>query len=112
MTNNSQKKQWTVEEFQAVANELLSTHYGIGVNDTMLWDNDIVEAVIAAGHQPFQIVQEHAEEANLDRIDNQSWTGHAYPPLTEQDQLAATARILDAQGLPEKSETRPLGPKF
>lgn len=93
MTNNSQKKHWTVEEFQAVANGLLSAHYGISVNDTMLWDNEIVEEVIAAGHQPFQIVQEHAEEADLDRIDIQSWTGHAYPPLTEQDQLAAVDRI-------------------
>jgi len=112
MTNNSQKKQWTVEEFQAVANELLSTHYGIGVNDTMLWDNDIVEAVIAAGHQPFQIVQEHAEEANLDRIDNQSWTGHAYPPLTEQDQIAAAIKALNTQGLANKNTSMPSGPKM
>lgn len=108
MTDNSQKKQWTVEDYQGVANELLSAHYGIGINDTMLWDNEIVEDVIAAEQQPFQVVQEHAEEADLDRIDNQSWTGHAYPPLTEQDQLAAVDRIQNSQGGPNK----PIGPKL
>lgn len=94
MTKNSQPKQWTVEKFQGVANELLSTHYGIGIDDTFLWDTDIVEEVIAGGFQPFQVVQEHAQEADMDRIDASSWTGQtAYPPLTEQDQAAAAQRV-------------------
>ncbi len=109
---NGSAKLWTPCEFQEVANELLTKHFGIDINDTMLWDEDIVTEVIKAGFQPFQVVQENAEEAGLTRIDGDFWHGAAaHPAITEQDQLAALENVRKSKDMVECTP-RQVGPKM
>ena len=58
-----------VKLFQKVAALLLERHYGLELNDTHLHDEEVVAECIEQGYRPYQVVAEHAENADLDRID-------------------------------------------
>jgi len=58
-----------VSDFQQVASALLSKHYGLGLNDTLLWDAVLIQQYLESGVRPYEAVSEHAEETDLERID-------------------------------------------
>lgn len=58
-----------VQRFQEIASVLLTRHYGLSLNDTHLHDEAIVLECIEHGLRPYEVVAEHADEADLDRID-------------------------------------------
>ena len=61
----------TVERFQKVSARLLVKHYGLQLNDTMLHDEMIVQHCVNQGFRPYQVIAEHANEADLARVDLQ-----------------------------------------
>ena len=87
-----------IKRFQGIAALLLEKHYGIGLNDTHLWDDRLVAECIRQGYRPYQVVAEHAEEADLDRIDCRYYCGMpSKGAITAADEDAASRRE-DAQG--------------
>jgi hypothetical protein len=78
-----------VTGFQAIAAALLKTHYGLDLNDTHLWDESIVAECIAQGFLPYQVVAEHAAEADLERIDKSDYGVPSKAALTAADEAAA-----------------------
>lgn len=83
-----------VNQFQQVSELLLKKHYGLTLNDTLLHDATIVRECIKQGYRPFQIVAEHAEEADLDRADRRGFYGvPSKAPITAQDEAAALLEI-------------------
>lgn len=87
-----------IKRFQGIAALLLEKHYGISLNDTHLWDDRLVAECIRQGYRPYQVVAEHAEEADLDRIDCRYYCGMpSKGAITAADEDAASRRE-DAQG--------------
>lgn len=84
----------TVQRFQQIVAVLLQRHYGLELNDTNLWDERIVALLIAQGLRPYQVVNVHAEEADLDRIDKEGFYGvPSKAALTEQDEVSAAKSV-------------------
>ena len=96
-----------IKEFKAVANKLLSTHYAIGINDTLLSDDTVVKSYIESQTRPYQAVNDWAEEVDLHRTDIQGAWGvpENRPLLAEQEERAIAA--LKAFSPPRK---KPGGP--
>ncbi|MYM92686.1 TA system toxin CbtA family protein [Duganella vulcania] len=89
-----QQNAMTVQRFQAIATELLTKHYGLALNDTQLCEDHVVQQCIGQGYLPYQVVTEHAQEADLDRIDKSAGYGVASKaPLTASDEQDAIARL-------------------
>jgi len=63
------KKSYSVKEFMAISEQLLSRHYGLGLNDTRLCEEDYVKVLVSQDTQPFEYINEIAEDFSLDRID-------------------------------------------
>jgi len=63
------KKSYSVKEFMAISEQLLSRHYGLGLNDTRLCEEDYVKVLVSQDTQPFEYINEIAEDFGLDRID-------------------------------------------
>lgn len=61
--------------FKQIATALLAKHYGLQLNDTDLWDDNVVQACIERGLRPFEVIAEHAEETDLHRIDKEGFYG-------------------------------------
>lgn len=82
-----------IKEFKAVANKLLSTHYAIGINDTLLSDDTVVKSYIESQTRPYQAVNDWAEEVDLHRTDIQGAWGvpENRPLLAEQEDRAIEA---------------------
>lgn len=76
-----------VRAFQRISESLLNTHYGITLNDTALHSPDLVSALIASGETPIDVINEHAREAGLDRIDDTPFARRG--TLTLADEAAA-----------------------
>ncbi|MCK9987776.1 MAG: hypothetical protein AzoDbin1_04248 [Azoarcus sp.] len=86
--------QMTVHAFQQIAAVLLRRHYGLELNDTNLWDQRIVALLIAQGLRPYQVVNVHATESDLDRIDKSGFYGvPSKEALTEQDEASAAKSV-------------------
>jgi cytoskeleton-binding toxin CbtA-like protein len=84
----------SVDRFQKIAAILLQKHYGLGLNDTHLYDENIVSQCIQQGFRPYQVIAEHANEADLDRIDLDA--GYGVPSkaeITVVDENAAIAML-------------------
>lgn len=85
---------YTLKRFQVVAAALLKTHYGLELNDTELHDSKVVAQCINQGYRPYQVVAEHAAEADLDRIDKQAGFGvPSKAAITAADEDAAIAQL-------------------
>lgn len=75
------------EEFQRVADALLSTHYGISTDDTDLCDLQRIELHIANRDRPFEVINEIADRNDLVRMDVEGFYGvPANTPLTSADE--------------------------
>lgn len=61
----------TVARFQQIAARLLAKHYGLQLNDTFLDDEMIVQDCVNQRLRPYQVIVEHAYEADLVRVDLQ-----------------------------------------
>lgn len=84
--------------FQGIASVLLEKHYGLDLNDTHLWDESIVAECINQGFRPYQVVAEHAEEADLGRIDKMVF-GVPSKVAISADEEAAALKQLSASGV-------------
>lgn len=83
-----------VKRFQEIAAVLLKKHYGLELNDTELHDDNIVRQYIEQGFRPYQVIAEHADESDLDRIDLDG--GYGVPskaPITEEDENLAVGAL-------------------
>ena len=79
----------TIERFQDIARELLKKHYGIGLSDTLLWDEDLIQQYLDQGTRPFEAVAEHAEETEIVRIDvTEAYGLPSHRLVTEADEEA------------------------
>lgn len=79
--------------FQDISSVLLEKHYGLELNDTHLWDTSIVAECIKQGFRPYQVVAEHAEEADLGRIDKMDYGVPSKAAITADDEAAALEQL-------------------
>lgn len=78
-------------EFQQTAEALLQKHYGLTLNDTELHNPKVVYECMQQGYRPFEIVNEHAESAELVRIDSPHIYGLDNSLLDAEDEDAVLA---------------------
>lgn len=98
----------SVKCFQAIAAALLKKHYGLELNDTHLHDEEVVAECIKQGYRPYQVVAEHAEEADLYRIDCFGFYGvPSKKAITAADETGALAVL---EGVSYRLHS-PLGPR-
>lgn len=94
--------------FQRIADEMLQKHYGISLDDTYLSDEKIVAGCIGQGFRPYQIINEHAEEADLVRIDIEGFYGvPSHCALSSQDELNALLIVNPIEILGDQPTTCP-----
>lgn len=86
-------KQMNVTHFKRIASVLLKSHYGIGLNDTHLWDDSVVTECINQGYRPYQVVAEHADQANLDRIDKSDYGVPSKAAITAADEAIQAQKL-------------------
>jgi hypothetical protein len=80
--------------YQRVCEAMLQTHYGLSLNDTHLCEESSVRECIAAGWEPYEVLSEHAREADLDRLDISGvWGTSSKLALTIDDQQRALAML-------------------
>lgn len=76
-----------IARFQEISAVLLHKHYGLHLNDTLLWDRVTVASYLKQGTRPYEAVAEHAAETELDRIDRSGWFGvPSREPITASDE--------------------------
>jgi len=81
--------------FQYVSTLLLEKHYGLELDDTALTYPSIVRECIEAGLRPYQVVAEHAREADLDRIDKSGmYCVSTKDGIAASDEASAMARVM------------------
>lgn len=83
----------TTCRFQQIAGHLLKKHYGLELSDTHLHDEKIVAECIRQGYRPYQVVAEHAEEADLDRIDKSEYGVPSKAGINTADEDAAIQHL-------------------
>lgn len=89
-TTQSNDAAKAVQQFQQVSAILLKKHYGLDLNDTELWDTNIVQQCIEQRLRPYQVIVEHAHEADLHRIDQAGFYGvPSQAPITADDEMLA-----------------------
>jgi hypothetical protein len=77
-----------IQQFQRIAQALLQKHYGLDLGDTLLTEDNIVADCIRQGYRPHEVINEHAQKADLDRIDLPGDYGvYRKDPLTAQDEV-------------------------
>lgn len=64
--------------------KLLNKHYGIDLNDGGFDHDDYLASQLEAGVEPWQMVNELANDCDLDRIDADTWLTGRY--ISESDQ--------------------------
>jgi hypothetical protein len=80
--------------FQKIAEKLLQTHYSINLSDTSLYEELVVSGCISQGEKPYQVVNCHAREADLDRTAHPGFYGVlSKAELTQRDEDAAIAAL-------------------
>ena len=80
--------------FQQIAQFLLKKHYGLELNDTRLSEPDYVAIVVGNSTRPFEYLNEHAEDCDLDRVDlDGPWGIPSQRPLTQRDELIALSQV-------------------
>jgi len=82
------RKSYSVKEFMAISEQLLSKHYGLTLNDTRLCEEDYVNVLVSNNTQPFEYLNEIAEDFRLIRIDVMGLI-----PLSKKDQDKVIAKI-------------------
>ena len=96
------------KQFQAIANRLLEKHYGINLADTHLSDESIVAEAIRFGLRPFEVLNEHADDCDLCRIDMDGFYGTpSHKALGRDDEIAAMVEIGGTVGLSDQPTTCP-----
>lgn len=87
----------SVAQYKQLCAHMLNKHYRLELNDTSLTEDDTVRECIAYGIEPFAVLNEHARETDLDRVDVLgAWDIPTKDPLTMQDQQNASKAIAGA----------------
>lgn len=86
-----------VRLFQCICELLLQKHYGLELDDTMLYEPQIAKECIETGHRPYELISEHAREADLDRIDKAGMNGvPSKERLTLWDEASVSAQLAES----------------
>lgn len=83
-----------IPTYKRIAEALLQRHYLIGLNDTDLSDDAFVATAVKDNGQPFDYINEFAEDMDLDRMDETGFLRKG--ALTRADQ----ERIMAELGIP------------
>lgn len=96
-----------IQEFQQVSALLLRKHYGLGLGDTRLCEAPYVRILIQGSVRPFEYLNEHADDCNLDRVDLRAqWGIPSQAPLTETEEIGARESMISAAAKPPVSRSR------
>ena len=97
-----------VKTFQAIATALLQKHFGLELGDTNLTEVNVVQALIEAGHRPFEVINETANDCDLTRIDVRGpWGIPQSVALVPADEMAVLNGIYKTFILGEEIPTCP-----
>jgi cytoskeleton-binding toxin CbtA-like protein len=103
-----QAMRMNVSLFQQIADQLLQKHYGLSLNDTHLTEEKIVAECIGQRFRPYQVINEHAEESDLVRIDIEGFYGvPSHCSLSSQDELEALYVVNPIEILGDQPTTCP-----
>lgn len=58
-----------VQKFKAIAACLLARHYGVEIDETSLREQRVCESMMRAGARPYEVVNAHANDIGLFRVD-------------------------------------------
>lgn len=98
-----------VTTYQKIADHMLTKHYGLenSAGDLRLENTNFVSQLIKDGVRPFQIINEHAEECDLYRMDIKGFYGAPVnKPLTENDEDCAKEEVENILANVEKTSTQ------
>ena len=84
------------ETYKKVCENLLQTHYGIELNDTRLCEDHVVKHFKSYAIQPFEAVNEHAQDHDIVRID---LGGAPVTDILASHQASAIERLADLADL-------------
>ncbi|KLU15814.1 MULTISPECIES: TA system toxin CbtA family protein [Xenorhabdus] len=82
--------------WQVIAGTLLKRHFGLNLEDTVLYEADTVAELMAHGVQPFEAINALVDKYDLTRLDAQDMQGST-PYLGIHDEL----RVLFDCGITE-----------
>lgn len=100
----------TVERYQALVDGLLQRHYGINLGDTPMNDASEVAILMREGIRPFEVVNAHAQDCNLDRIDASPYSLGLRPLAEiEEIQVARSLGFLGEAGATKPKATSGMG---
>jgi hypothetical protein len=85
------------ERLASLISRLLQVHYGIDLVDVCLESDAAIERELERRLPAFEIVNELAEEFDLDRIDVSGW-GDRSPKLTVDHEAAALQALTASSG--------------
>lgn len=80
----------TVHGFQAIATTLLRNHYGLELSDTPLCGDAVVVDCLTAGDRAWQVIAEHANRLDLQRIDHAAITSPNAITLKDEENAIIT----------------------
>ncbi len=86
--SNTMNTTYSIKQYQAISEVLLKKYYGLELNDTRLCEDDYVKALADSGSEPFEYINEIADDFGFDRID-----GNFSSSINKADQDKAVASI-------------------
>lgn len=90
MDRNSSRK--AVFQFQRLAHQLLTVHYGIALSDTVLCEDTVVSRLIEDGVSPVSAVNDLVDKYHLEKL-NASPYRPSSPYVSESDALLAQVQL-------------------
>jgi hypothetical protein len=95
-----------INVFMATADVLLQRHYGIGVADTDLSEDDVAAEHLAEGRRPFEAVNAYVTQISLGRIDRELHLAElSREPLTRDDEAHVAACLAKNLVLTQASDS-------
>jgi hypothetical protein len=95
--------------FKRLTKHLLAKHYGLNPADADLDGDQMISECIQQNIRPYQVVNEHAEETDLDRIDLEGFYGVPSKALLRiADELDALDSVRLAVVIPNHSMCCPV----
>jgi hypothetical protein len=84
---------YSIKQYKAISEVLLKKYFGLELNDTRLCEDDYVKVLTDSGSEPFEYINEIAEDFSFDRIDG----GFSSSIINKFDQDKAVASLRHAR---------------
>ena len=85
----------TLIQFQRLAHQLLTVHYGIALSDTGLCEDTVVSRLIEDGVSPVSAVNDLVDKYHLEKLNASPYLPSS-PYVSESDALLAQVQLADA----------------